>query len=74
MKNFENNIFLKKVLLSEKRILEILKPESVGNCLFLVPFLCILTGRGAYLPLLTPSTTPPARALPPPIVGAPSSF
>jgi hypothetical protein len=37
----------------------IVNPKSAGNCLFSAPFFCILASFGAYLPVLTSSTTAP---------------
>jgi hypothetical protein len=68
---FEIHLFLKKkawmyILVStfeyiKQRFHRFLSQER-GNHLFLVPFLSIPGGLGAYLPLLNPSTTSPQHS------------
>jgi hypothetical protein len=68
-----SGVYLVKSFEQKMAFSAIYKPKSMGNhpffCSFVIP-----GGMGVYLTPLTPSTTPPARALPPPIVDASSSF
>jgi hypothetical protein len=61
---------------SERKMafLAIFKPTSAGNRPFFGAVLVYIGWLGAYLNPLTPSTTTLCKALPPPIVSAPSSF
>ncbi len=81
-RNFKINVFLKKVLgvylvkysKVKNGVFSIFKVNKCGKKVVFAPYSYVPGGLEGLFDFFDSSTTIPGQALPPPIVGAPSSF